>query len=202
MRQWIAVSGLAAVVLAAGFTGVTGLSAPHAHAMGSEPAETKVDCRKRKNRDKKECKKKKNNNQSGQLSDDQIYQVGYWLAHEGKFAEALSELQKAENKNDPRILNYIGYSTRKLGRVDEALTFYRRALAANPDYTVARAYMGEAFLEQGKPELAREQLGEIEKRCGCACVEFTELSGQIESFAATGKFKPQGKRDSRVKQES
>jgi tetratricopeptide (TPR) repeat protein len=202
MRQWIAVSGLAAVVLAAGFTGVTGLSAPHAHAMGSEPAETKVDCRKRKNRDKKECKKKKNNNQSGQLSDDQIYQVGYWLAHEGKFAEALSELQKAENKNDPRILNYIGYSTRKLGRVDEALTFYRRALAANPDYTVARAYMGEAFLEQGKPELAREQLGEIEKRCGRACVEFTELSGQIESFAATGKFKPQGKRDSRVKQES
>ncbi len=198
MVHWRALTCLAAMFAAAGFTAGTLVVPKGAHAMGSSPPSSNVDCRKRKNKNKPECQ----NQQSGKLNDDQIYQAGYWLAREGKYEEALAELNKAANKNDPRILNYIGYSTRKLGRVAEALTYYERALAANPDYTVARAYMGEAFLEQGKVELAREQLAEIEKRCGKTCVEFTELSGQIDSYVANGTFKPQGKQDSKVKQQS
>ena len=58
-----------------------------AGAMGSSSDAPKVDCRKKKNKDKKECKK----NQSGQLNDDQIYQAGYWLAQSGKYDEALAQ---------------------------------------------------------------------------------------------------------------
>ena len=165
-----------------------------AGAMGSSSDAPKVDCRKKKNKDKKECKK----NQSGQLNDDQIYQAGYWLAQSGKYDEALAQFQKAKNQDDPRILNYIGYTTRKLGRVAEAMTYYQKALKINPNYTVARAYLGEAFLEQGKVDLAKEQLAEIEKRCGNSCVEFTTLSGQISSFVSSGKFTPQGKTDAKL----
>ncbi|MEM9355719.1 MAG: tetratricopeptide repeat protein [Pseudomonadota bacterium] len=165
-----------------------------AGAMGSSSSAPKVDCRKKKNKNKPACKK----DQSGQLNDDQIYQAGYWLAQSGKYNEALAQFQKAKNQNDPRILNYIGYTTRKLGRVSEAMGYYRKALKINPDYTVARAYLGEAFLEQGNVKLAKEQLAEIEKRCGNACVEFTTLSGQIDSYVATGKFKPQGKTDAKL----
>ena len=165
-----------------------------AGAMGSSSDAPKVDCRKKKNKNKPECKK----DQSGQLNDDQIYQAGYWLAQSGKYNEALAQFQKAKNQNDPRILNYIGYTTRKLGRVSEAMGYYRKALKINPDYTVARAYLGEAFLEQGNVKLAKEQLAEIEKRCGNSCVEFTTLSGQIDSFVATGKFKLQGKTDAKL----
>ncbi len=165
-----------------------------AGAMGSSSDAPKIDCRKKKNKAKKECKK----GQTGQLNDDQIYQAGYWLAQSGKYNEALAQFQKAKNQDDPRILNYIGYTTRKLGRVAEAMTYYQKALKINPDYTVARAYLGEAFLEQGKVDLAKEQLAEIEKRCGNACVEFTTLSGQIKSFVSTGKFKQQGKTDTTI----
>lgn len=181
-----------AMAFATGFADgtVTGQSPGKAIAMGSsdQPA---VDCRKRKNKKKKECR----NSQSGQLNDDQLYQSGYWLARAGKYEEALAQLRKAKNQKDPRILNYIGYSTRKLGRVDEAMTYYRKALDINPNYNVARAYLGEAFLEQGKVDGAKEQLSEIEKRCGKSCVEFATLSGQITSYETTGKFDPQGKAD-------
>ncbi len=165
-----------------------------AGAMGSSSDAPKVDCRKKKNKNKPECKK----DQSGQLNDDQIYQAGYWLAQSGKYNEALAQFQKAKNQNDPRILNYIGYTTRKLGRVSEAMGYYRKALKINPDYTFARAYLGEAFLEQGNVKLAKEQLAEIEKRCGNSCVEFTTLSGQIDSYVSTGKFTPQGKTDAKL----
>ena len=170
-------------------------SSSQALAMGSAPAEKpKVDCRKRKNRKKAKCRKRRR----GQLNDDQIYQAGYWLAQAGKFEEALAQFRKAQNQDDPRILNYIGYSTRKLGRVDEALTYYRKALNLNPDYTMARAYLGEALLEKGEIEFAKEQLAEIKKRCGASCAEYAELAAQITSFEATGKFKPQGKSDAKL----
>ena len=170
-------------------------STPQALAMGSAPAEKpKIDCRKRKNRKKAECRKP----QSGQLNDDQIYQAGYWLAQAGKFEEALAQFRKAKNQDDPRILNYIGYTTRKLGRVDEALTYYNKALSLNPNYTMARAYLGEAMLEKGEIAFAKEQLAEIKKRCGTSCAEYVELAAQITSFETTGKFKPQGKSDAKL----
>jgi len=150
----------------------------NAMAAGSEPTDTTVDCSKKINAKKPECKK----DQQSNLSDDQIYNSAYWLAQSGRYGEALSQLKLAKDKNNPRILNYMGFTTRKLGRVDEALTYYKRALTVNPDYTLARAYMGEAFLQQGKLALAREQLSEIEKRCGKSCVAFSELHNEIISF--------------------
>ena len=56
-----------------------------------------------------------------------------------------SNISIAQN-TDERILTYIGFATRKLGRTDEAMGFYNRALTMNPNYSVARAYMGEGFL--------------------------------------------------------
>lgn len=195
MSQRFALPLAVAVSIMTGLPGVGLISTTNgALAMGSTPPPSSVDCRKRKNKKKKECR----NQQSGSLNDDQLYQAGYWLARAGKYEQALVQLRKAKNKEDPRILNYIGYSTRKLGRVAEAMTYYEKALSINPDYTVARAYLGEAFLEQGKLDLAKAQLGEIEKRCGQSCVEFAVLSGQIASFESTGKFQPQGKIDAKL----
>ena len=187
----------AAIVLIASF-GVSTVGIAPAGAMSDPPDNPSVDCRKRKNKKKKECRRRSSN----QLDDDQLYQSGYWLAQAGKYDEALVQLRKAKNQNDPRILNYIGYTTRKLGRIEEAMTYYRKALSINPDYTVARAYLGEAYLEQDQLDMAKGQLTEIEKRCGTSCVEFTELSEQIKSYAATGKFQPQGKADNKVPQKS
>lgn len=115
--------------------------------------------------------------------DAELFYAGYWLAKNGSYREALDYLRQAENP-DERILTYIGFATRKLGDVDGAMRFYDRALAKNPDYSVARAYMGEGFLARGEPAKAVEQLSEIEKRCGKACAEYADLTGHIDAWRA------------------
>ena len=116
------------------------------------------------------------------LSDQELYYSGYWLARTGQYAEALRFLHRTKMQ-DERVLTYIGFATRKLGDHETAMGFYSRALALNPNYTVARAYMGEAYLTQGQGAKAREQLAEIANRCGTTCAEYTELAAEIVKSA-------------------
>ncbi len=139
-----------------------------------------VDCSKKANKSKPECKKNRED-----AGDDQLYYAGYWLARAGKYDEALSYLRQARNPDDPRFLTYIGFATRKLGDSATAMTFYNRALANNPNFVIARAYLGEAFLETGNVAKAREQLDEIASRCGTSCIEHQELSAQIDAHLKT-----------------
>jgi tetratricopeptide (TPR) repeat protein len=83
------------------------------------------------------------------------------------------------DKNDPRVLNMLGFSHRKSGRIEVGLGYYQEALAANPDFVLAREYMGEAFLTLGDLASAKGQLSEIEKRCGKGCAEYAALERQI-----------------------
>jgi predicted Zn-dependent protease len=180
----VAVGGIWVVVV----TGGTTVGEQAAWAMGGAPTTPKIDCRKKKNKKKKQCKKK----QKSGLTDEERYQAGYWLAKSGKYQAALDQFRKISNQDDPRVLNYIGYTTRKLGRLAEAMGYYKKVLTVDPNYTLARAYMAEALLTQGKVDAANRQLGEIGRRCGKQCEEYVTLARQIESFRARGRFDPQG----------
>ena len=120
--------------------------------------------------------------EQGKVDDDSIYETGRDLAMKGRYDEAIKILTLAADKTDPRILNYLGYSHRKSGRVLVGLGYYREALLNDPDYTLVREYMGEAHLQLGDVAAAREQLGEIEKRCGKNCAEYAELAAQIDAY--------------------
>lgn len=148
-----------------------------ASAFGDEPAKPKIDCSKKANKSHPACK----NNRDG-ATDDEVYNAAYWLAKSGSYAEARALLLTASNPDDPRILNYLGYTTRKLGDVDGALVYYGKALALKPDYTLARSYLGEAHLQKGDVTAAKSELGEIERRCGTGCQEYAELAGHIDRF--------------------
>lgn len=117
------------------------------------------------------------------MPDTELFYAGYWLAKSGQYREALDYLAKAEHK-DERILTYMGFATRKLGDVDAALPLYSKALDINPNYVVARAYMGEAFLTKGQPDKAKAELREIEQRCGVACPAYVDLKGHIADYDA------------------
>jgi tetratricopeptide (TPR) repeat protein len=171
--SWIA-GAAAATAMAFGLAATSSAG----FAAGESP-KPKVDCSKPANKNKAECKDNR-----GDVNDDELYYAGYWLARTGKYAEALTYLQRAKNQDDPRILNYTGYVTRKLGNVDAAMGFYAKALTINPDYVVAREYLGEAFLQKGDAAKAKEQLAEIAKRCGTTCSPYTELSSEIQKFEA------------------
>lgn len=119
--------------------------------------------------------------QSGALDTDSLYETGRKLALDERYGEAITVLSLAADRGDPRILNYLGYSHRKQGRVLVGLGYYQEALSISPDYSQAREYLGEAYLQMGDLAGAERQLFEIEKRCGRGCAEFSELKRQIDA---------------------
>ena len=139
---------------------------------------------KPKSESKAKTPKPKPKPKSSALPDDQIYSLGYWQAKGGDHATALATLRSA-NQADPRIQTMIGYSLRKLGRVDEALPYYFAALATDPKRTTTRQYLGEAYLQIGRPDQAKQQLAEIAKRCGTACEDYQLLKDAIAKFEGT-----------------
>jgi tetratricopeptide (TPR) repeat protein len=118
----------------------------------------------------------------GMLDDDSIYDAGHDLAMAGRYDEAIAVLSLAANKQDPRILNYLGYSHRHSGRVTVGLGYYEEALRIDPNYTLVREYLGEAHLQIGDLAGAQLQLSEIEKRTGKGSREYGMLSEQIDHF--------------------
>ena len=115
----------------------------------------------------------------GAIPDDGLADYAYLLAQEGRYQEALATLDLLQNPETAEALNYRGYATRKLGRVDEGIAFYERAVALDPDYTLVREYLGEAYLIKGRPDLAKAQLAEIEKQCGTTCEAYGDLAEAI-----------------------
>ncbi|MEQ1713651.1 MAG: tetratricopeptide repeat protein [Hyphomicrobium sp.] len=124
-------------------------------------------------------------------ADSERFYAGYWLAKSGSYRAALDQL-RAIARPDVRTLTYIGFSYRKLGDMDAALTHYARALGTDPNFTVARAYLGEAYLTLGRRDRADAELAEIETRCGRQCAEYADLAGHIAQFdqhGGTGKIR-------------
>jgi predicted Zn-dependent protease len=102
-----------------------------------------------------------------------------------KYDEALAALLKLdqESPNNPDILNLIGFSLRKTGKMSEALEYYNRALALNPHHRGANEYLGELYLETKQPEKAKERLAILHQDCG-DCEEYEDLEQQIAQYAA------------------
>lgn len=111
----------------------------------------------------------------------ELFYAGYWLAKSGAYEKALSYLM-AGDQTDPRVVTYIGFSLRKLGKISKALPYYAKALTLNPNYNVARAYLGEAHLTKGDVAGAERELGEIAQRCGVHCAEHIDLAGHIAAY--------------------
>ena len=132
------------------------------------------------NTEKRRCIKEE---ESSSLDQDSIYYYGRDLAMAGQYQNALRILYLAPDQNDPRVLNYLGFSNRKLGNMDKALNYYHAAVANNPNYSLVREYLGEAYIQLGQLEKAREQLSQIERICGSTvCREYSMLSkNMVES---------------------
>ncbi|MBC8096938.1 MAG: hypothetical protein H7Y43_14115 [Akkermansiaceae bacterium] len=117
--------------------------------------------------------------ESGILPDEDLYQQGRLLAKAGQYDWALQVLAVIQNQNDPRVLNYTGYSNRKAGRLEIGITYYRKALAIDPDFVLAREYLGEGYVAAGRIDLAQLELNEIRNRAGAGSEEYQDLSKAI-----------------------
>ena len=149
-----------------------------AMAAGSDDSSTKT-CKEGWvwDEDKNECVQR----HSEVLPDENLANYAYALAKEGRYQEALDTLATMKNPNTAEALNYKGYATRKLGRIEEGIGYYMQSVKLDGDYTLVREYLGEAYIQLGRVDLAKDQLGEIEKRCGTTCSPYTQLNDAINS---------------------
>ena len=118
---------------------------------------------------------------SGQLDDDTRFRAVRELAWAGRPEDALIVLSAMTEGRTDRVLTYIGFANRKAGRMDEGLAAYDAALALNPDNLLCRSYLGQAYVELGKIDMAQLQLDEIRARGGDGLWAETALESAIRT---------------------
>jgi predicted Zn-dependent protease len=77
------------------------------------------------------------------------------------------------------VQNYLGFAHRKAGRIDAAMMHYQAALQLDPDYVLARSYMGQGLLNSGNVGAARAQLAQINMRAGTDNYPYRMLSDAL-----------------------
>tara|TARA_S200000501_G_C20589445_1_gene640903 strand:+ start:34 stop:531 length:498 start_codon:yes stop_codon:yes gene_type:complete len=95
-----------------------------------------------------------------------------------KYAKAQKLLLKSnkKNPNKPNTLNYLGFTTRKLGDFENGEKYYLQGLAINPTHIGINEYLGELYVATGRHNQAIERL-EVLKSCNCK--EYEELKAII-----------------------
>ena len=86
----------------------------------------------------------------------------------------LQSNKKYPNKAD--TLNYLGFTTRKLGDFEKGEKYYLQGLKIDPKHIGINEYLGELYVATNRHNLAVERL-EVLK--GCNCKEYDDLKAII-----------------------
>jgi tetratricopeptide (TPR) repeat protein len=104
----------------------------------------------------------------------------------GKTEKAQKRYTKAQKlllkSNDEKplqadTLNYLGFTTRKLGDYEGGEKFYLQGLQIEPNHNGINEYLGELYVATNRMDMAKERL-EVLKTCNCD--EYDELKEIIE----------------------
>ena len=115
-----------------------------------------------------------------------LINVAKKMEEKGKLEKAKKRYQKAQkflikfNKEKPNkadTLNYLGFTTRKLGDFEGGEKYYLQGLEINPKHKGINEYLGELYVATNRIDLAKERLKVLE---GCNCEEYGELKEVIE----------------------
>ena len=93
--------------------------------------------------------------------------------------EKAKKLLVQSNKNFPNkpdTLNYLGFTTRKLGDFENGEKFYLQGLKIDPKHIGINEYLGELYVATNRHNLAVERL-EVLKDCNCK--EYEQLKAVI-----------------------
>jgi tetratricopeptide (TPR) repeat protein len=98
---------------------------------------------------------------------------------EKQYKKAQKLLIESNNKkpNNADTLNYLGFTTRKLGDFNLGEEYYLQGLAIEPKHNGINEYLGELYVVTNRMNLAKERLNVLKD---CNCEEFQELKEIIE----------------------
>jgi len=99
---------------------------------------------------------------------------------EKQYKKAQKLLIKSNEKkpNNADTLNYLGFTTRKLGDLEQGEKYYLQGLKIEPKHHGINEYLGELYVATNRIDLANERLAILK---GCNCEEFNELKEIILS---------------------
>ena len=92
-------------------------------------------------------------------------------------AQKLLLKSNLEKPNKADTLNYLGFTTRKLGDYENGEKYYLQGLAIEPNHIGINEYLGELYVATNRLALAKERLKILEN---CNCEEYTELKQIID----------------------
>ncbi len=98
---------------------------------------------------------------------------------EKRYKKALKLLLVSNKKkpNNPDTLNYLGFTSRKLGDFEKGEVYYLQGLAIEPNHVGINEYLGELYVATNRIKLAKERLNVL---INCNCDEYKELKEIIE----------------------
>ena len=105
------------------------------------------------------------------------------MVDNGQYEEAITALNDfiSDEKKNPDAWNYLGYSQRKTGLLDESLKSYKKALKLDRKHLGANEYIGELYLMRNDPKKAKKHLKRLSKYCG-NCEQYLDLEQAINKY--------------------
>ncbi|MEM7193973.1 MAG: tetratricopeptide repeat protein [Pseudomonadota bacterium] len=105
------------------------------------------------------------------------------LVEQQRYERAVSRLKKftRREKDNADAWNYLGYSYRKTGNLEDSLSAYKKALAIDGEHLGANEYLGELYIMMAQPDDARKQLKKLARICG-NCDQFKKLETVINDY--------------------
>ena len=94
------------------------------------------------------------------------------------YAKAQKLLIKSNEKKPGKAdtLNYLGFTTRKLGDFENGEKYYLQGLAIDPKHVGINEYLGELYVATNRHNLA---VGRLDVLKGCNCEEYDQLKAVI-----------------------
>ena len=96
-----------------------------------------------------------------------------------RYAKAQKLLLKSNKKKPLQAdtLNYLGFTTRKLGDYEKGEEFYLQGLQIEPNHNGINEYLGELYIVTNRLDLAKDRLNVLKS---CDCKEYKQLKEIIE----------------------
>lgn len=101
------------------------------------------------------------------------------LVLDGQYAAGIAAMHALGLDDHPEIATYIGFAHSKLGRIDQARSWYDKALAANPNHLLTLSFYGILHVNRGDLGQARDNLEKLRRLCGTDCNEYKALEAVL-----------------------
>jgi tetratricopeptide (TPR) repeat protein len=121
----------------------------------------------------------------------EAYAKGKALIAAKDWATAIIQLEEADKAqpNNADTNNLLGFSNRKLGKLDVSLTYYKKALSIDAKHLGAHEYLGELYLMMKDPAKAKAELATLSTLCGVKCEQYLDLKKAIGAYKPVAGIK-------------